>query len=141
MNHRITRRSFAAAGAAAAFGLPVLETTCLAAAPEPVAPAADGFLTRPVRPFQLMCVVCRLGADCTDDLGEPRLTALLKAVRVDPKLPLTLHCNVDTVFRRPARHGWESRAEGHVGSALFSDPRCPALQRSSHSYHDANRQP
>ena len=52
-----------------------------------------------MRPYQLMCVVCRLGAGRTDDLGDPRLTAILQAVRQDPKLPLTLRSNVDTVYR------------------------------------------
>jgi hypothetical protein len=46
-----------------------------------------------------MCIVCRLGAGCRDDLGDPRLTAILKAVRQDPKRPLSLRCNVDNVYR------------------------------------------
>lgn len=52
-----------------------------------------------VRPYQLMCVVCRLGEGRTEDLGDARLTGLLKTVRQDRKLPLSLCCNVDTVYR------------------------------------------
>ncbi len=79
--------------------------------------AASGFPTLPVRPYQLMCVVCRLGAGCTDDLGEPRLTAILKAVRQDPKLPLTLRCNVDTVYRYQNPGHAEDTAEGELFNA------------------------
>ena len=60
MSHRITRRKFAAAGAAA-LGLPVLETGRLVRGrTSPARSAANGFATLPVRPYQLMCVVCRL---------------------------------------------------------------------------------
>jgi hypothetical protein len=117
MSHRITRRGFAAAGAAAALGLPVLEPESLAAAGEPGAAAASGFGSLPVRPYQLMCVVCRLGAGRSDDLGDPRLTAILKAVRQDPKLPLTLRCNVDTVYRYQNPGHAEDTAEGELFNA------------------------
>ena len=117
MSHCITRRKFAAAGAAAALGLPVLETGRRCAAGEIGTPVTSGFSTLPVRPYQLMCVVCRLGAGRTEDLGEPRLTAILQAVRQDPKLPLTLRCNVDTVYRYQNPGHAEDTPEGELFNA------------------------
>jgi hypothetical protein len=118
MSRRITRRDLAAAGAAAVLGLPVLEPGRGCAA-EGLCPLAAGFPTVAVRPFQLMCVVCRLGAGCADDLGHPRLTAILRAVRRDPKLPLTLRCNVDAVYRYQNPGHAEDTPEG----ALFNAKR------------------
>lgn len=117
MSHRITRRTFAAAGAATALGLPVLETGQRCAAGESGNVAAGGFPTLPVRPYQLMCVICRIGAGCTGDLGDPRLTAILQAVRQDPKQPLTLRCNVDTVYRYQNPGHAEDTAEGELFNA------------------------
>ncbi|HPM79863.1 MAG TPA: hypothetical protein PLF81_04160 [Candidatus Anammoximicrobium sp.] len=117
MSHRITRRKFATAGAAAALGLPVLDERCLATANEASPLAASGFPSLPVRPYQLMCVICRLGAGCTGDLGDPRLTAILEAVRQDPKLPVTLRCNVDTVYRYQNPGHAEDTAEGELFNA------------------------
>ena len=45
-----------------------------------------------VRPYQLLCIVCRIGADRGDDLGDERLAAILSAVRDDPLRPMTLRC-------------------------------------------------
>lgn len=39
------------------------------------------------------------GAGCIADLGNPRLTAILKAVRQDRTLPVALRCNVETIYR------------------------------------------
>ncbi len=117
MSQRITRRRFAAAGTAAALGLPVLDTGCPATANEISPLAVGGFPALPVRPYQLMCVICRLGAGCTDDLGDPRLTAILQAAREDPKLPLTLRCNVDTVYRYQNPGHAEDTAEGELFNA------------------------
>ena len=117
MSHRITRRKFAAAGAAAALGLPVLETGRRCTAGEIGTLVTSGFSTLPVRPYQLMCVVCRLGAGRTEDLGAPRLTAILQAVRQDPKLPLTLRCNVDTVYRYQNPGHAEDTPEGELFNA------------------------
>jgi hypothetical protein len=111
MCRRITRREFAAA---AGLGLPVLDAGLASAASEPGDRVADGFPTLPVRPYQLMCIICRLGAGYTDDLGDPRLAAILKAVRQDPKLPLTLRCNVDSVYRYQNPGHAEDTAEGEL---------------------------
>ncbi|MHB8952974.1 MAG: hypothetical protein ACYC4U_08320 [Pirellulaceae bacterium] len=118
MSRRITRRGFATAGAiAAAVRLPVLNGGHLASADEPGIRIPDGFAALSVRPHQLMCVVCRIGAGCTADLGEPRLTAILEAVRHDPKLPLSLRCNVDTVYRYQNPGHAEDTAEGELFNA------------------------
>ena len=52
-----------------------------------------------IRPYQLMCVICRLGAQD----GEPychaeRLDEILAAVRGRRWLPLTLRCNVQPLY-------------------------------------------
>lgn len=116
MSDQITRRSFAASSAAA-LGLPLLDTPCQAMPDQPGTLPASGFSTLALRPYQLMCMVCRLGAGCTDDLGDPRLTAILKAVRQDPKLPLTLRCNVDTVYRYQNPGHAEDTPEGELFNA------------------------
>lgn len=52
-----------------------------------------------VRPYQLMCIICRLGAGKNDKYYFPaRLDAIARAIRENPDLPLALRCNVDTVF-------------------------------------------
>lgn len=72
-----------------------------------------------VRPYQLMCIVCRLGAGCGDDLGDERLTALLRAVREDPLRPVSLRCSADSCYRyqNPGRD--EDTPEGD----LFNEKR------------------
>lgn len=52
-----------------------------------------------VRPYQLMCIVCRIGGGCGKDLGDARLAEILQAVRDDRKRPMRFCCNVDTVYR------------------------------------------
>ena len=52
-----------------------------------------------VRPYQLMCVVCRIGEGRSEDLGDARLTEILATVRNDRKTPIRRRCNVDTVYR------------------------------------------
>ncbi len=100
MTHPITRRTFAAAGAAAALAAATLNAKEQNLRTEQAAcPAAKGLPALEVRPYQLMCVVCRLGEGRTSDLGEPRLTEILQAVRADRKRPVALRCNVDTVYR------------------------------------------
>ena len=51
-----------------------------------------------VRPYELMHIVSRIGEGRIDDLGDERLTFLLRAVRDDPARPLTLRCNVSTAY-------------------------------------------
>ncbi len=118
MSHLITRRGFATTGiATVALGLPVLESGRLASADEAGTQIPGGPSTLNVRPYQLMCVVCRIGAGCTGDLGDPRLTAILDAVRHDPKLPLSLRCNVDTVYCYQNPGHAEDTAEGELFNA------------------------
>lgn len=52
-----------------------------------------------VRPYQLMCCVCRRGRRRDDAYYfEDRLDAVTAAVRHDPALPLALRCNVKSVY-------------------------------------------
>jgi len=129
MHDAITRRTFAATGAAS-MGLTILGHPCQGAATEsascatgdcraPRASEGQGFPSLEVRPYQLMCVVCRVGAGRTDDLGDARLTALLKAVRDDRKRPLTLRCSTDSLYR----YQNPGRAEDTPEGELFNDKR------------------
>jgi hypothetical protein len=73
-----------------------------------------------VRPYQLMCVVCRLGSDGRDEYYfAERLDAIGAAVRGDPVLPVTLRLNVDTdyAYQNPGRE--YDTPEGD----LFNDKR------------------
>jgi len=116
MSQRISRRGFARAGAAATIGVVSLET---AGAHEssrtngaPQAPAADGVLQ--VRPYQLMCIVCRIGQGKARDLGDARLTEILAAGREDPKRPIRLRLNTESVYayRNPGTD--ENTPEGEL---------------------------
>ncbi len=118
MSHRITRRRFATAGAATvALGLPVLDSGRFAPAGEPGRCIPAELSAQSVRPYQLMCVICRIGAGCRSDLGDSRLTAILQAVRQDPKLPLSLRCNVDTVYRYQNPGHADDSGEGELFNA------------------------
>ena len=72
-----------------------------------------------VRPYQLMCILCRIGEGLEDDLHDERLTGILRAVRQKPGIPVTLRCNVDTVYgyQNPGRN--EDTPEGE----LFNEKR------------------
>ena len=52
-----------------------------------------------VRPYQLIHIICKIGAGMTDDLGDEPLTEILRLVREDPIRPITLRCNVSSLFR------------------------------------------
>ncbi len=118
MNQPITRRAFARAGAVAALAGASLEAASPARSPQDGAGAASaGADALEVRPYQLMCIVCRIGGGCTDDLGDPRLTAILAAVRNDRKMPVRLCCNVDTVYRYQNPGHDDDTAEGELFNA------------------------
>jgi len=101
MSQRMNRRGFAKAGAVATLGLTSLESTVAAGSPQP----GTGSQTTPdvefldVRPYQLMCIVCRIGEGQSEKLGDARLTEILTAVREDPKIPIRLRLNAESVYR------------------------------------------
>ena len=73
-----------------------------------------------VRPYQLMCISCRLGAEGPCDYYfARRLDEVLAAVREDPNRPVRLRSNVDTVYayQNPGRE--YDTPEGD----LFNDKR------------------
>jgi len=83
-------------------------------------PTAAAWGALDVRPYQLLCCVCRMGRRDGDQYRfEARLDEILAAVRADPNLPVTLRCNVDTVFRyqNPGREFDTPEGE------LFNDKR------------------
>jgi hypothetical protein len=57
-----------------------------------------------VRPHELMLIVAKIGAGYKDDLGDTRLTELLRIVRENPSQPIILKCPVTTnySFQNPA---------------------------------------
>ncbi|MBI2442067.1 MAG: hypothetical protein HYV35_11945 [Lentisphaerae bacterium] len=68
--------------------------------------------TRPpldVRPYQLMCLVCRQAAGFTTSAPDRKLARLLAAIRQAPDRPLTLRCNVNDAyaFQNPG-HGLDT---------------------------------
>ncbi len=82
------------------------------------------FNSMDVRPYQLMCMICRPG----DQQGAAypfakRLDGIVKAIHADPARPVTLRCNVDTVYeyQNPGRE--YDTPEGD----LFNDRRDLAI--------------
>jgi len=121
MSQQITRRDFARVGTAAALGAGSLGSGGVLGSPQPPCrtPSSTAARAMEVRPYQLMCVLCRLGEGRAGDLGDPRLTEILTAVRKDRNLPVTLRANVDTVYRcqNPGREADTPEGE------LFNDKR------------------
>jgi hypothetical protein len=72
-----------------------------------------------VRPYQLIRILAGIGAGRSHDLGNARLNAILNAVREDPSRPVTLRCNVDTMFR----YQNIGRKDDTPGGKAFNDRR------------------
>ena len=51
-----------------------------------------------VRPYELMHIVCTIGQGHSSDLGNERLTRILRYVRKNPIVPIRLRCNTYTLF-------------------------------------------
>jgi hypothetical protein len=113
MSESVTRRTFAKAGAGLAAAS--FSSGCGLALAAPQKAATTGRLE--VRPYQLMCVVCRLGEGRGDDLGDPRLTEILRVVRKDRKTPVTLRMNADTVYRYQNPGHADDTPEGELFNA------------------------
>lgn len=67
-----------------------------------------------VRPYQLMCIVCRIGEGYCDDLGDPRLTEILHEIRRNPCLPVRVRCNVDSTYSFQCPGNSENTPEGDL---------------------------
>jgi hypothetical protein len=72
-----------------------------------------------VRPYQFLCLVCRIGEGATESMGNRRLDAILRVVRENPNVPVTLRANVDSVYR----YQNPGRAEDTPEGELFNDKR------------------
>jgi len=74
---------------------------------------SQGFETLTVRPYQLMFIVCKIGAGLDPDLGDERLTEICRKVRENPLIPISLRCNVDNLYRyqNPGRDADTSDSE------------------------------
>jgi len=74
---------------------------------------------RLLRPYHLMCLICRLADSTSGRTGVRALDALLDAVRRDPKQPARLRCHADGVYRfqNPGHRG--DSPEG----ALYNEKR------------------
>jgi hypothetical protein len=119
MCQRITRRDLAKTAAVATLGLTSPETVDAGESPQPG--TATGHPTEPslleVRPYQLMCIVCRIGRGQAQDLGDARLTEILAAVRADPAVPIRLRSNADSVYRYQNPGPREDSPEGELFNA------------------------
>ena len=75
--------------------------------------------TLTIRPYQLMDIVAGIGAGQTSNLGDARLTEILRRVRENPRIPVTLRCNVDGNF------AWQNpgHSEDTPEGALFNAKR------------------
>ena len=93
MSQRITRRGFAQTTAVATIGLTSLE----AATGADARPNAEPTVVE-VRPYQLMCILCRIGKGSSGDPGDDRLDQILAAVQSDPKTPIRLRLNTESVY-------------------------------------------
>ena len=82
-----------------------------AAAPAAAAPNAR---VLDVRPYQLMCIVCRIGQGQTDNRGDARLAGILSAVREDPKVPVRLRLNTESVYAYQNPGTAEDTPEGEL---------------------------
>ncbi len=119
MGQRITRRTLAKAAAVATLGLTSPELTGATGSLQPGAatqPPTEVDLLE-VRPYQLMCIVCRIGRGQTRDLGDVRLTEILAAVREDPAIPIRLRSNADSVYRYQNPGPAEDSPEGELFNA------------------------
>ncbi len=117
MTRRITRRAFAGAGAAVTLAVAAPKAERVSPAAESAPPAATSLPLLVVRPYQPMCIVCCLGEGRGEDLGDARLSEILKAVRQDRKRPVTLRCNVDTVYRYQNPGRADDTREGELFNA------------------------
>ncbi|MFH1476156.1 MAG: hypothetical protein ABIH24_01510 [Verrucomicrobiota bacterium] len=72
-----------------------------------------------VRPYQLLCLVCRLGVSPSRRRAAPPIIRLQRLIKENPDRPLRLVCNVDGIYRyqNPGR-GLDS-----TGGALFNEKR------------------
>ena len=51
-----------------------------------------------IRPYQLACIVCKIGSGCPGDAQGEKLSAILKVIRRNPNIPITARCNVDSAY-------------------------------------------
>ncbi len=49
------------------------------------------------RPYQLLCAVCSIGQG-VDHPGNDKVSRLLEAVKADPDVPVTVRCNIGSLF-------------------------------------------
>jgi hypothetical protein len=119
MSQHMNRRVFAKAGAVATLGLTSLEAAAAAESPQPdtaTQPSIEAGILE-VRPYQLMCTVCRIGEGRTEDLGDARLTGILATVREDPKIPIRLRSNTESVYCYQNPGPAEDSPEGELFNA------------------------
>ena len=57
------------------------------------------FPTLELRPYQLLCLICRSGGNPDTAANSDRLAEIAQAVHRDPCLPVTLRCNVTSHYR------------------------------------------
>ncbi|MBN2293338.1 MAG: hypothetical protein JXM70_12995 [Pirellulales bacterium] len=119
MKKRMNRRGFAKAGAAASIGLTMLESA-VAAGSETAGSGkreAEEIEFLDVRPYQLMCIICRMGEGRKKNLGDARLDEILAAARENPVRPVRLRLNHESVYRYQNPGKREDTPEGELFNA------------------------
>jgi hypothetical protein len=93
------RRQFLQCANLCGVGLLGLGTAASAAAP-PCRQAASGEPTPlKLRPYQLLCTICSLGAEQKDTAPQyEKCKALREAMRTNPDMPVTLHCHAGPLY-------------------------------------------
>ena len=82
--------------------------------------------TLELRPYQLMCMVCKTGAGWTPEEDGGKLADIVRAVRERRDIPVTLRCSVDSGYRYQNPGRTEDTPEGD----LFNEKRdLDVLQR------------
>ena len=52
-----------------------------------------------LRPYQLLCIMCSIGENEYSKLKDEKFKQVLDAIRKDPNIPITLQCNVSSIYR------------------------------------------
>jgi hypothetical protein len=110
---KTSRRDFmkkASGATAATLGLTTLESTVVAGSN-----GSTEFLD--VRPYQLICIVCRIGEGQKENLGDAKLDEILTAVRRDPTRPIRLRLNHESVYNYQNPGSEENTPEGELFNA------------------------
>jgi len=67
-----------------------------------------------VRPYQLMCIVCKIGDGSISNSKNKRLHEILKKIRKNPGIPVVLRCNTESPYKYQNPGKEEDTPEGEL---------------------------